>query len=959
MKMLKLVGIRGGGGQICLLISAIAALSVSFGAFAEDAYIESDGTQFINTGYYPSGKTKIEVDFQLTEAKDGSDCVFGNYGDPNFSVLLYAKPNVSSKQFQFCGKDEGWSGQNSGVAVDTTRHTMVIDVPKKQGTMFAPDETIQGQAKFKDDWTYTKTAAWPIALFASCNNASGTSARQHVKAKIYGVKIWESDDNGENYTLLHDYSPVVNGGVAGFEDVKGGGFYTCDGLVASENTAKEMTGPAYIESNGGTYSIVDTRYFPNYKTKVEVDFQMVSVQSGVVPFGEYGASGFTMFLFCNTESPVKFRPQAQDATYRSGIDTPKLTCDVARHKLVMDVPARNIEMQRPGGAVEVKGRMPDSETYTGTSSWPLTLFGSANNAYGTTQKNAKARIYEVKIWEKSDNDEDYTLCRHFVPAVQGGVAGFYEKCSGKFNSGEGLTAGGKIDECDEQYIENNTSSKGSFDTGLKVTDKTKIVCDFMPLSDANQKFPFEAGDATSATNGAKRMYMRTYGNGKNFYAYACGSKLWVESAIRFRPYIRRELTLDAKNNQFIIGSPYDNAVQTMTIAAFDCPNESSNTLKIFSNGTANGNYLQGRLYSFKVYEDDALVGDYVPICQGGTYGLVDKVSGKVLTKASGSVAFAGLTSNNALNEAFFEASIRAEDAYIESDGTQGIDMSYFTTPQTRYEIDYQMTAIRGQNRPFGAAVGDLSAELYIQGEAVGSGNVAFGVGNTWVGQTTGVASDLNRHVAVLDLANRECGYSGKGMFAFSSDTICNRNSSLVMSLFTKGTSATFGGGEAKHRTAMKLYAFRIYEAGKLVHEWLPYKNGDVVGIYDTMTGEVKTNDIAGGNAFTYGGGLGYGKFAGTKTDLVIAPGNCAVSPNGAKTLSAYAPGATSYKWTRNGEVVDGATGGELTVYWTRPKDGPVVYGVTPVFTKNGEQIEGKEVTAEVTNEPQGLMILVR
>ena len=126
-----------------------------------------------------------------------------------------------------------------------------------------------------------------------------------------------------------------------------------------------------------------------------------------------------------------------------------------------------------------------------------------------------------------------------------------------------------------------------------------------------------------------------------------------------------------------------------------------------------------------------------------------------------------------------------------------------------------------------------------------------------------------------------------------------------------------------------------------------------------MTGEVKTNDIAGGNAFTYGGGLGYGKFAGTKTDLVIAPGNCAVSPNGEKTLSAYAPGATSYKWTRNGEVVDGATGGELTVYWTRPKDGPVVYGVTPVFTKNGEQIEGKEVTAEVTNEPQGLMILVR
>ncbi len=1146
-------------------IIAVAVITAAGAVSAEDAYIESDGTQFMNTGYYPSGKTKIEVDFQLTSVEVTEDCVFGNYGgnDDNFTVLLYANP--AKTNFQLAGKDGTWQGVNTKVAIDTARHMVVIDVPKKQGTLYAPGGLVEGTVAFNNEWTYNNTAIWPIAFFASCDHASGTSARQGVKAKIYGAKIWESEDGGASYTLVHSYMPVVKGGiagfldsvtgdflydtrttgagtfayggdietidddpyvesdgtsainlgvsaspklkialdyallegnalqdrlfgqdtkdslprfsvyinvngdialaggtdtnfnnvstgiatntarhtvvidnvalrnvymtgvttnwygygatkedctkcatrplalfgntnaddgsafkqctkmkvyglkiwaggelirnlaprcidgVAGFEDVEGGGFYTCDGLVASENTAKEMTGPAYIESDGTTYSILDTRYFPNYKTKVEVDFQMVSVQSGVVPFGEYGAPGFTMFLFCNTETPVKFRPQAQDATYKSGIDTPKLTCDVARHKLVMDVPARNIEMQRPGGAVEVKGRMPDSETYTGTSSWPLTLFGSANHAYGTTQKNAKARIYDVKIWESDDNGKTYTLRRHFKPALQGGIAGFYEEITGKFNSGEGFKAGGKIDECDEMYIENNTSSKGSFDTGLKVTGKTKIVCDFMPLIVKNQMFPFEAGDSVTATNDQKRMFMRTYGSGSGKYAYACGGQLWKGSSIAFRQHIRRELTLDAKNNKFVIGSPYDNAVQTMTIAAFDCPNESSNTLKIFSNGTANGNYLQGRLYSFKVYEDDALVGDYVPICQGGKYGLVDKVSGKVLTKASGSVAFAGLTSNNALNEAFFEAPMRAEDAYIESDGTQGIDMSYFTTPQTRYEIDYQMTAIRGQNRPFGAAAGDLSAELYIQGEEVGSGNVAFGVGNTWKGQTTGVASDLNRHVAVLDLANRECGYSGKGMFAFSSDTICNRNSSLVMSLFTKGEGATFGGGEKKHRTAMKLYAFRIYEAGKLVHEWLPYKNGDVVGIYDTMTGEVKTNDIADGNAFTYGGGPGYGKFAGVKTVLTTDPVDTAVKARKSATLTAFAPGAVRYIWTRNGEVIDGKEGETLTIEWQSPKSagGPVVYAVTPVFSKKGAEVLGEEATAEVTMTPLGTMVILR
>lgn len=1144
-------------GKTAFLVNRIDDKNANLCVLGTSAYIESDGTQFMNTGYYPSGKTKIEVDFQLTSLKVTEDCVFGNYGgnDDNFTVLLYANPDKTN--FQLAGKDGTWQGVNTKVAVDTARHMVVIDVPKKQGTLYAPGGLVEGTVAFNDEWTYNNTAIWPIAFFASCDHASGTSARQGVKAKIYGAKIWESEDGGASYTLVHSYMPVVKGGiagfldsvtgdflydtrttgagtfayggdietidddpyvesdgtsainlgvsaspklkialdyallegnelqsrllgedsvtsaprisiyinnsgnislasgdswdaestgvatntarrtaiidnvagkwafmtgvttnwsvsgkadltkcatrplaifgntnaddgsvfkqctkmkvyglkiwaggelirnlaprcidgVAGFEDVEGGGFYTCDGLVASENTAKEMTGPAYIESDGTKYSILDTRYFPNYKTKVEVDFQMVSVQSGVVPFGEYGASGFTMFLFCNTETPVKFRPQAQDATYKSSIDTPKLTCDVARHKLVMDVPARNIEMQRPGGAVEVKGRMPDSETYTGTSSWPLTLFGSASNAYGTTQKNAKARIYDVKIWESDDNGKTYTLRRHFKPALQGGIAGFYEEITGKFNSGEGFKAGGKIDECDETYIENNTSSKGSFDTGLKVTDKTKIVCDFMPLIVKNQMFPFEAGDSVTATNDQKRMFMRTYGSGSGYYAYACGGQLWKGSSIAFRQHIRRELTLDAKNNKFVIGSPYDNAVQTMTIAAFDCPNESSNTLKIFSNGTANGNYLQGRLYSFKVYEDDKLVGDYVPICQGGTYGLVDKVSGKVLTKASGSVAFAGLTSNNALNEAFFEEPMRAEDAYIESDGSQAINLEYYTTPNTRYEIDYQLTNRSKQYRPFGEAdtsVQNLHAELYVQDSL----NVAFGVGDKWKGHATGVASDTDRHVAFIDFANRECGYSGYKIFAFDSAVVCKNTAVVPMWLFAKGTNAT---GGYSNRAKMKLYAFRIYEAGKLVHEYLPYKNGDTVGLYDTMTGDVITSTVSESNAFTYGGGHGYGKFAGVKTVLTTEPADVSVKPRRTATLTAFAPGAVRYVWTRNGVVLAGATGSEVTVVWERPKavGGTLVYGVTPVFLKDGVEVLGEEASAEVTMLPLGMVLILR
>ena len=160
---------------------------------------------------------------------------------------------------------------------------------------------------------------------------------------------------------------------------------------------------------------------------------------------------------------------------------------------------------------------------------------------------------------------------------------------------------------------------------------------------------------------------------------------------------------------------------------------------------------------------------------------------------------------------------------------------------------------------------------------------------------------------------------------------------------------------------MKLYAFRIYEAGVLVHEYLPYKSGETVGLYDTVTGDVKLNSVDGANAFEYGGGMGYGKFAGAKTVLTVSPAGTSINPHKAATLSAFAPGAIRYIWTRNGEVLAGASGPEITVVWESPKKvgGTPVYGVTPVFLKDGVKVLGEEATAKVTMLPLGMVLILR
>ena len=96
--------------------------------------------------------------------------------------------------------------------------------------------------------------------------------------------------------------------------------------------------------------------------------------------------------------------------------------------------------------------------------------------------------------------------------------------------------------------------------------------------------------------------------------------------------------------------------------------------------------------------------------------------------------------------------LAAEDAYLESDGTQAILTDCTVTPETCIVADFQMLAIEGQARVFGTVV-DPSAELYVDGTKTNGGNFAFGFGDTWT-KSDVVPADLGRHVATLDLGKR-------------------------------------------------------------------------------------------------------------------------------------------------------------------------------------------------------------
>lgn len=90
---------------------------------------------------------------------------------------------------------------------------------------------------------------------------------------------------------------------------------------------------------------------------------------------------------------------------------------------------------------------------------------------------------------------------------------------------------------------------------------------------------------------------------------------------------------------------------------------------------------------------------------------------------------------------------------------------------------------------------------------------------------------------------------------------------------------------------------------------------------------------------------------------LVEPEDETVACSKSVILKAKAAGAISYKWAQNGEAVEGGTDGSLEVEWHRSKT-PDTYTVTPVYDVFGSEVDGAAKTVEVTNAPQGLMLIV-
>lgn len=173
--------------------------------YQEVEYIQSTATnpwtysstwQLIDTWYTHTPNTKVEIDYQFTDTTVQSRLFWVQIESSSYSTIS-AYINGSSKWAR-AFKDSTGDRTTTDVAVDTNRHTFVLDKSSyKIYTNWSQTYSWTNPNTPTKNWYHT------LPLFCAYENTSSASNKyvQHASAKLYACKIWD------NNVLVRDFVP--------------------------------------------------------------------------------------------------------------------------------------------------------------------------------------------------------------------------------------------------------------------------------------------------------------------------------------------------------------------------------------------------------------------------------------------------------------------------------------------------------------------------------------------------------------------------------------------------------------------------------------------------------------------------------------------------------------------------------------------------------------------------------
>lgn len=403
-----------------ILLSVFAASAAILTSSAETPdkwvrYVESTGSQYVDTGITGRWNTKIEARVEWMELADAS---FVSSRKENW-------PGNGRLYFCYCQNDKG-----EMFTASDTGSTVVWNT--KWNCRWEKNRVYSYTAEFsaKDDdgnsvntivvdglkvWSKASAAldtGYPLFVFA--NNQRG-SANSFSKTRCYGLKIWQDG------ALVRDFQPCMKDGRAGLYDaVSQTIFYSgsATDLVCDENSEVPDEFIDYVESQGDAASAdgqipayIDTGIIGRSGTKISGEFALLASEDNSILDSRKGDNRFYMLH-----------------SYKS-----KITCGYGTHKdnsntlelgkkywVSTELNAGN-QTQKIGADGVTNTVFSATDSTSIDTGYTLALF--ACNYDDKIQWFSKARCYGVKIWQ------DGSLVRNFRPCLKNGVAGLYDDVS--------------------------------------------------------------------------------------------------------------------------------------------------------------------------------------------------------------------------------------------------------------------------------------------------------------------------------------------------------------------------------------------------------------------------------------------------------------------------------------------------------------------------------------------------
>jgi len=365
-------------------------------------YIESTGTQYIDTGVFPSNNLKINIKACYTNSN--SSYMLGSDNAYNAGIHI----RLDSKYIGIFGG----SIMNTGVV---SQVNVPVTITLQNNKIYV-DGQQKGSGTTQDVSKYSKSS-----IYVFCTHRGG-EAKYNASMRLYELQMYDGD------TLIRDFIPILDeNDVAYLYDKVEKKFYYNSGTGTFNYKKKDsqnmqLTKVNYIESTGTQY--IDTGVKPSNSTKVDIKFMYNSL-NGFVYGSRTSSSGSDAHEFIINASGLVF-PQ---------FDGQHSEVSSSYNKIGEEYILSNSQ----SGAYINGNLIKSYNTATFSSKHSMFLFGLNQN--GTVEyRKFIGRLYYCKIYNGD------TLVRDFVPVIDGSnIACLYDKVEKKcyYNVGTGTFSYGE------------------------------------------------------------------------------------------------------------------------------------------------------------------------------------------------------------------------------------------------------------------------------------------------------------------------------------------------------------------------------------------------------------------------------------------------------------------------------------------------------------------------------------